>query len=310
MPEIKQFDDGLRARLEEYRVKDRERPLTMSALGQELGVSSTRVNKYLAGKPEGNVAELETLVADLLRSAQRREVSDVPPFATNVTQILCATFDLARKTNDIALISGPAGIGKSVSAKLYRAAHPTTISVCVPRWQRSESGLAALLFEAIDARDWDGQTPKAVYMCNRLRASNRLIIIDNAQRLQQGAREWLFDFHDETGCPIALMGNPEVLVAIRRIDQHFSRIGIHQEVKLADKAIKTYALKMVEALVPSPQDGLAELAATVCEERGHLRALRKQIMLMRDLADTATYGGDQLKAFHAAHARLVRDYAL
>lgn len=310
----KPYDETLRARLEDYRISGRAKPLTMSALGSELGISATRVNKYLTGKPEGDVVDLENRIADLLKTAATRTVLDVTPFSTYATEVIQATFEQVRKTNDIGLITGPAGIGKTVASRMYLASRPTTLAICVPRWQRTDAGVASLLFAAIDARDWDGQTARSAYLSNRLRNSNRLVIVDNAQRMTVSAREWLFDLHDDTGCPIAMIGNPEVLQSIRRCDQHFSRIGIYQEVALWPKKspaeIKRYASALVDAIVSEPAEGLYDLATAVAEERGHLRALRKQLLLMLDLTETRTYAGDQIRAFHAAHAKLVRDYSL
>ena len=307
MTDQKLYSEELRAKLEEYRQANKS---TMTALGQELGVSSTRVNKYLTGKPEGNVEELETRIADMLKSASSRTHTNIEPFETSATEIIRAVFELARKTNDVALIVGPAGIGKTVAKDLYCAEHPTTLGISVPRWLRHEGGVASLLFGACDTRNWDGHTARSEYMTRRLRGSNRLVIIDNAQRMTAGAREWLFDFHDETDCPIALIGNPEVLQAIRRCDQHFSRIGMYQEVALSPKTVKDYAAAMVDALVKKPDDGLYALATAVARERGHLRALRKQLLLMLDLCESKPFEGDQIRAFHAAHSKLVRDYQL
>lgn len=308
------YNEELRQQLDNYRTEGRKRPMTMTALGEELGISATRVNKYLRltadKKPEGNIQDLEDRVADLLKGASQRKVSDVEPFETNATKKLKATFELIRKTNDVALIAGPAGVGKSMAIRMYKDQHKTTLAINVPRWRRTDAGIVGQLWTAINPRDWDGQTPRATYMSDRLRNSNRLIIIDNSQRMTTGAREWVFDFHDETGCPIAMIGNPEVLQHIRRCDQHFSRVGIYQEVTLAAKQVPDYAKAMVDRLVDKPSGGLYDLATAVAEERGHLRALRKQLLLMRDLCETKTYQGDQIRAFHAAHAKLVRDYDL
>lgn len=309
MPEVKPFNEELRAKLDAYRLKG-GKAMTMNALGRELGVSGTRVCKYLAGKPEGNCEELEAFVADLLKQAGRRTVSDVPAFETNVTQQICAVFELARKTNDVALVSGPAGIGKSVSIRIYVGKNPLAIAVSVPRWARTDGGLVSLIFQATDTASWNCRTSRSAFLVERLKSSNRLVVVDNAHRMTAAAREWLFDFHDETGCPVAMIGNPEVLTAIRQNDQQFSRIGIHQSTALDAKELKSYARAMVETLIPDPQPGLFDLALEVAEERGHLRALRKQLLLAADLAQSPKFGGDQVKAFTAAHTKLVRDYQL
>lgn len=310
MPEKKEFNQVLRDRLHAYRTDGRTRPLTMGELAQELGVSATRVNKYLAGGPEGDVADLETRIEDILKAASTRRGSDQVFFQTNVSSIITATIELIRKTNDVGLISGPAGIGKSATLDAYRVKNPTCLAISVPRWKRDDRGVAALLFDKCETQSWDGCTARATFICERLRGSNRAVLVDNAHRMTEAARQWLFDLHDETGCPIAMIGNPEVLVAIRRNDQQFSRIGIHQEVKLDDRRASDYARAMVDSLVTHPQPGLYDLATEVVEQRGHLRALRKQLLLMLDLAATQTYAGDQIRAFNGAHARLVRDYTL
>jgi DNA transposition AAA+ family ATPase len=282
----------------------------MDALGRMLGYSGTVVSKYLSGVPEGDVATLEAKIADVLKAAARRGLADVPPFETTVTRIMTSVFELVRKTSDVALISGPAGIGKTVACRVYRQAHPTTLAVEVTRWRRDDAGLAALLWDEMETAGWTGQVSRAAFMAERLRGSDRLLIVDNAHRMAPAARAWLFDFHDATGCPVALVGNPEILQAIRGNDQQFSRIGIHQVVGLDRKHAADYARQLVDALVPEPPKALYGQAAAVAAERGHLRALRKQLLLAADLAATPTFGGDLVRAFSEAHRKLVRDYEL
>jgi len=310
MADKKAYDEDLRAKLEEFRSAGRERPLSMDALGRMLGYSGTVISKYLGGVPEGDVAALEAKVADMLKAAARRGAVDVPPFDTVVVRTMHAVFAMARKTNDVALVSGPAGVGKSVAIELYRAAHPTTLAVQVARWRRDDAGLAALLWDEMETAGWTGQTSRSAFMAERLRGSDRLLIVDNAHRMAPAARAWLFDFHDATGCPVAMVGNPEVLQAIRGNDQQFSRIGVHQVVGLDRKHAAGYARAMVDALVTEAPEALYGLAAAVAGERGHLRALRKQLLLASDLASTTTFGGDLVRAFAEAHRKLVRDYEL
>ena len=309
------WNEQLRVALAEYRTKGRSKPLTMEALGRKLGMESgTAVNKYLCltpgRKPEGDIDGLERKIADLLKAESRRSVIDIAPFETNVTKLTHAAFDLCSKTSDVALVSGPAGIGKTVAISLFCMSHPLALSICVTKWRNDDIGVCALMFEQIESSTWDQHSPRATFMADHLRGSDRLIIVDNAHRLTSTARAWLFDFHDLTGCPIALVGNPEVLTAIRLNDQHFSRIGIHQKVDLDARHTADYARKICDAIVPGSQNGVYDLATAVASEKGHLRALKKQLMLMKDMASSSVYAGDQIKAFRAAHSKLVRDYEL
>jgi DNA transposition AAA+ family ATPase len=72
---------------------------------------------------------------------------------------------------------------------------------------------------------YPGNVKWALWMEQVLRGTERLIVVDNANRLHFHSFQWLMDFHDATLVPIAFVGNPEVLDILRRSDQLFSRIG-------------------------------------------------------------------------------------
>ena len=316
-PDKRPVDGELQAKFREFydaRVDERGRTrrYTHTEIAQMLGVSTTRITKYAnaEGTVEGDVEDLENRIRDVLHAASRRKVDDGVPFETNVTRLVAASIEQVRKTNDCGLISGPAGIGKSRGADMYMASHATAVKVVASEWASDGRAVQALLLDAIDAHDLKSNQGRGAYLVGRFVSSNRPIIVDNAQRLTSSGRKWLFDFHDATGCPIVLLGNPEVLKAIRLSDQHLSRIGIRQDVALDQKAIPSYARQIVDRLVPSPDKSLYDLAIAVARQQGHLRALKKQLNLMLDLAAAPSIGGDQIQAFHLAHARLVRDYDL
>jgi DNA transposition AAA+ family ATPase len=314
MPDPKPFNESLRDRLAAWRdatAATTGKAVSNDSLGRKLGYSGTVISKYLSGVPEGDVPSLETRIEDFLKAAARRAVRDVPPFETAVTRAVHVALECTRRTDDVALLSGPAGIGKSVGIRTYVSANPLTIAITVTRWSRDDAGVVRLLWDELETSSWSGQVSRARYMEQRLADSQRLIVVDNAHRLSNSARAWLFDFHDVTGCPIALVGNPEVLAAIRLNDQQFSRIGLHRRLDMAgNPSVADYARRMVDAMIPDAPQALYALAARVAAERGHLRALRKQLAAAIDLAAAKAYSGDLVRAFADAHALSVRDYEL
>lgn len=173
--------------------------------------------------------------------------------------------------------------------------------------------MQAALFAALETR---GKTPglrRADWLVERLRGSNRLLVLDNAHRLTCGALQWLFDFYDACEVPdtgahiaVALVGNPEVLEKILANDQQFSRIGLMRPIKPVDMA--TLAKQMLHRLCPDHAAELQDLAAKVAGERGHLRALKKHLLLMPEFMAAAK--GEARRAFLMAHTQLVADYTL
>jgi len=305
----KQINQELRQALADYRETGRNKPLSMAVLARELGTSATAVNKYLNDKFEGDVTTMENTIADVLQAARkRRRASAVAHLTTSVTNTVQGMFETIRKTNDIGMVSGPAGIGKSIAIAMYLKEHPSAVAINLTRWRRDFEGLAGLLFNAIDNSSWPRNVNRSTWLCDRFLHSNRLIIVDNAHRMTASAREWVFDFHDCTCCPFALVGNPELLAAIRRNDQQFSRIGVNIPVEYSPH--RRIVRAMVDDVVVDAPAELYTLADEVSRERGHLRALRKQLLLAIDLLDADRIGNNVVTAFHAAHELLVRDYQL
>jgi hypothetical protein len=300
------FKPEIQNRLLAYRDENR---LSNGDLARELDTNQTAVSKYLNGKPEGDVARLEAVAEDVLKTAGARAELKLRLFETNVTTQISGYFEQVRKTDDFGLVHGAAGLGKSRAVEIYAAGNPTAIALELNRWQSSPHGIEELLFQTLETGQWPGNVRRIAWMVQRLRKSRRLLIFDNAQRLSRLGLEWIFDFHDATGCPVALVGNPEVLRPIRSNDQQFSRIGIVREVKLEKHA--DIATEMVAQILPelAANAQFVGLATQVVKQRGHMRALRKQLVLTRDFL-SGPFAGQPALAFKTAHDSLVRDYKL
>ena len=279
--------------------------LSDNGFARLIGSSGTMVNRAINGKFEGTPEVFESKIEDFFKNDPTRRASREELFENEFSRAMANFLETVRRTDDIGLAYCPAGKGKTSGIRLYVANTPTAISVELTKWNAGADGLARLIFHSIESRRWRGNTARGDFLVERFTGSRRLIIIDNAHRMTSGSRQWIFDFHDATGCPIALVGNPELLDAIRENDQQFSRIGMRSEIhggKPKDDANRLTAIHWPEAV-----GQLKDLASTVIKNRGHLRALKKQLLLAREISagfDTAS------EAFEAAHTMLIRDYKL
>ena len=135
---------------------------------------------------------------------------------------------------------------------------------------------------------------------SKLAGSERLVIIDNAQRIDISGLRWLMDFHDATGVSFALVGNPEVLVKLRGKDQLYSRIGVKADISesLGDAAwMDRAADDMVAAMWPGAAADIGLLARETARKPGHLRTLNKQLKIAIRLCETDAYRGKHARAF-------------
>jgi DNA transposition AAA+ family ATPase len=301
------YNEELRVQLDAYR-NSCNPPLTNRDLARELGIGVTQISKYLNKNPDWDVTDLESTIEDVLKAATLRRAGDSQEMIkTSVTQQINAVCETIRKTNDIGLIFGPAGTGKTVAIAMYAKEMPSAIVITLTKWAANAHGIERLIFEALETRTFKkSKKSRAGWLLGRLRKSNRILIVDNAHRLTKSGREWLFDFQDATGIPIALVGNPEVLDAIEDNDQQFSRIGIVQSVKLKDSS--AIATRILAESAPAANEHIGDLVRTIASKKGHLRSLKKHLLLLPELLPA--FEGDYRKAMLAAHTQLVSDYKL
>lgn len=280
--------------------------MTNAQIARLLGANATQVSRYRNQKFEGDIERFESALLDFLKSDKSSRHVEHTYFDCDVSRNIHSILNLIRSTGDIGLIHSPAGRGKTAACQLYAQQNPTSIYIFVTTWCNTPKKINQHLFRSISSQRWPGNTDLMSWVAEQMTGSRRLIILDNAQRLTNSCRHWLFDFADVTGCSIAFVGNPEILTAIKKNDQHYSRIGIVREPKGKDAAV--VARKLIQMHCPEGEEDLPPLAVKVLKGPGHCRALVKQLLLTREII----MGGltDPTEAFRAAHTQLVREYDL
>lgn len=296
------FTDHLVAELKAYAEKN---GLTHKKVASQLDYGLTQVTKYLGGKPDFNTGALEHKIRDLLRTAERREKYRVELFPTGVSRQVNAVCETIRKTDDFGLIHSPAGWGKSSGLKLYTLEYTLAVPIEVNRFNRGANDQTRLLWDqAGTGGALKNRETRANWLVRVFKDSHRPILIDNAHRLTRGGLQFWFDFHDATGVPIVFFGNPEVLEEIKKNDQMYSRLGLIEMVSLPENEYEAVARRLIQQTLQQDVPELEDLAVETISRRGHLRALRKQLNLAREIRELK--GCDWPLAFKAAGTKLIR----
>lgn len=209
-----------------------ERGLSLSALARSVGLSPAALSQWLNGKYAGNVTRIEEAVKSFLDrqyekvKAPKREIEFV------MTSVAKKVFEVARICHldgEIGVVYGDAGLGKTVSVKEYAKRNLDVILI------EADLGYTAkVLFEELHKKlGYDGRgTIHAMFedVVAKLRDSERLIIIDEAEHLPYRALELLRRVHDKSGIGILLVGMPRLIANLRgkrgEYAQLYSRVGI------------------------------------------------------------------------------------
>lgn len=306
-------DEPLRQMAEKF-IADND--LTHAEFAAKLGgrFSPTRVTKYLNLDKSGNAAEpdaprVEAAIRALLRHVARGKNFRESLFDNSVSRNVADVFRQIRKTGDIGVIHGDGGRGKTCGAILFCRDNPNSLFTTARKpYACSDWALLNMLLEEfLESSDekWDG-TNKGLWLEKRLRGTERLWIIDDAELLDISAVKLAISIHDATGIPLAFIGNDEFVDKIRTADKSgkmISRIGIKQHVRMGDDAAET-ARKLIQQFAPASNGELVEVVTDVIGKFGHARRARKQLILAANLHEGSRDKNWAL-AFAAAGQKLV-----
>jgi len=276
------------------------------------GVSETFLSKYINDNLDREVPEFEAVALDIVRSIRDRMSFASSVYPTSVVRKMGNILHLIRKTGDFAVLTSPAGNGKTSAVSHFAAENPSSICINLNATTREAGKVEGMVFRSTDHREWKGQTSRFDFLVNRFKGTGRLLIVDNAQRLTMSGRQWIFDFADEAECPVALVGNPEMIDAIRSNDQQFSRIGIHGNYELEACELHAAAMHVTKQVSDdATAEIISDLTAFIASRDGRLRSVKKTVILAQQLrAESPKLRDDPRAAVRAAHSRLIRDYLL
>lgn len=285
-----------------------------SQLGAKLGYSASVISQYLAKdgcKYQGNLTALEKKIEDLLGALERRRASGVETSDSKVAEDMLAAFEYIRKTNDFGTIIADSGEGKTRGIERIRKKHDLAILIEATEWACDKHSLMKALWAGCAVDGWDRQSDRFSYLVQKMRGSDRPIIIDDAHKLSCPALSLVATFQEKTGCPIALVGIAELVKKLENDPQRFSRVGIAWAIKAhhEDDKLLIHIVRSIAKDVNGELDELVELCGQVAAHHGHNRAVDKQLKLAAELRHSGKFDS-WCDAFKAAHTYLHRPYKL
>lgn len=252
--------DAVRQRLLAYKAETKSSWADLSSL---TGVPDSTLSLFSSNKYTGNNANIAATVARWFDARAHREVLyeaapvEVPGFLPTPTAKRLITLLRWAQRGKIVVVAASPGTGKSSAALQYAADTP---QVWVATMSPSTRGVNTMLVEIL--KSMREQDPKgspqmlAQRIRERVKGTNGVIIVDEAQHLSEQALEELRAIHDATGIGIALFGNEQVLARLeggnRRaaFAQLFSRVSMRHIQNIAlpeDAAVLAAAWKVSDA---------------------------------------------------------------
>jgi DNA transposition AAA+ family ATPase len=207
---------------------------------------------------------------------------------------ICEILQLAWVMRFQALIMGPSGIGKTVTAKRWVAKHEFdaiffTVGITVHTYGNLIDGLA----EALGSRSssYYSLRDRLDGIVERLQERPILIILDEVQAFNTKMWETLRHIHDESGAGLVYLGQPGIIDRLRgkggernQLDHVVGRLAIR---KLFGNAVSKEDAKIVaDSLCPDLSKKALDFLAKKAQLDGKLRLVRYILEVSIEVAKT------------------------
>ncbi|SEO97736.1 AAA family ATPase [Propionispora vibrioides] len=216
--EIEQFVTEVRNRVNQY-LSSGSNEISQEQLAKQAGISGGALSSFRAGNYQGNnenVAKKLMPVLDAIKSRETAALTVKEPeiIETAIMREMWFGLQYASDRNDVIVIYGAPGIGKTITLEKYVKNNPTALFVTASPNIRSGRDIMEELLEAMNKRAEGRNKALEKSIISSLKHSNRMIIIDEAHFLRLDGLETLRRIYDATKCPLVLVGNPKIMEAI------------------------------------------------------------------------------------------------
>lgn len=200
-----------------------------TAVARAMNISGATLSAWLNGKYNGNNERIEELVETYLGKVTNKTI-EISSYKKDFDFVKTSVFDmiergvkLALSRGELRVIVGDSGVGKTMALKAIKAADETIILTEVYRGIRKNRFLAKLC-KAADLNAKGSFDDTFELLCEKLRGTGRLIMVDEAEHLPLDALDALRRLNDFTGCGVVMVGLPIFYERLRSYQNDYSYI--------------------------------------------------------------------------------------
>ncbi|WIW70633.1 AAA family ATPase [Anaerosinus gibii] len=230
---------------------DMHKEISQEKFAKMAGISGGSLSSFLANKYHGRVENVAKKIMAVLGIEETRKeavfsVKEPERVVTAVMKEMWFGLQYANDRNDVIVIYGAPGIGKTVTINKWVAENPNSLFFTASPNIRSGRDVMEEILEALNKKAEGRNKSLEKNIIAILKNTNRPILIDEAHFLRLDGLETLRRIYDATKCPLVLVGNPAIMESITERNktitgQFFSRavrIALDMKVKMEDvKAI-------------------------------------------------------------------------
>lgn len=260
---------------------------SQNQVAKEIGLSGATISQFLDGTYKGDNKKISSeLEKYLILAFQRLSNADKTVFNKDLQNTQRAIFACkhAHMRNDIVLLSGEAGAGKTTALKYYAEQNPGTIYIEATPCTTTIKSILRMIGKAIGKSVASSSDEYLEEICKTLKESNRLIIIDEADHLTFKTLQTLRTINDRTNVGILLSGNDKIYMQMNTGQKGYEFQQLKTRIIVKLKVANQYSIEELSVIFPMVDEKAIYIMQVIAETES-LRSARKLYNIACDLVD-------------------------
>ena len=190
--------------------------LSQAKIAKKMGVSEAVISGFLSETYKA-MESIVPKVQQLIRVEDKKEVAPREPDfkPTTISTTVLNLISYCHVSGKIGIAYGDAGVGKTMAIREYKKHNPdTAIVITISPCFATMTGVNELLADELHVQEKISRKIQKEVV-NKLRGSNKVVIIDEAQHLTVRVINHLRCIADESGVGMAFIGNEEIYIKMR-----------------------------------------------------------------------------------------------
>lgn len=240
--------------------------LTQKDLAKKLDISQTTLSQYLKGEYSGDIDKVNSKLLrflDYSKNAKKYKKVSLDFVKTSISAKIFNIAQIAQYNGEIALCTGSSGLGKTTAIKQYAKEH-TGVIVIDPDENIKVRNLLKLIAKPLKMQQ--GHIETNMDFCEKilkkLKNSNKLIIVDEAENLDISCFRVLRKIHDRCNgtCGLLFIGTEQLGNKLSSLKSEYmyiyTRFGYIDNL---DNLTESDAKSMILQIFPNCEDNLVRL---------------------------------------------------
>ena len=262
---------------------------SQNQISKEMGLSNSVISQFLNGTYSGDNNTVANSIEQYLKIARERlatlETDIFYEDLRNTKQVIFAC-RYAHKRNEIALVRGDAGAGKTTALEYYTKSNTGVIFVTADACTTSPTAVLNLIAEELGQKPQNTRAKIMKILISNLKDTNRLIIIDEADHLSFEALQAIRNLNDRAKVGVVLSGNNKLYTQMVTGPRGGEYDQIRTRIIMRVKVSNDYTAEEINAIFPALDDDCINYLLKLARKES-LRAAKKIHNLALDYAMAA-----------------------